>query len=159
MRKLFLLTLSTGVLFLSSNADARNVWRECGIGGMLFKQTAWAAITSNVIWDLGTTATSSNVSSDELCEGPTASTASFINETYANLEEEIAVGEGQYLAAMVEMMGCDSGAAAQVVKGVRGDFSTRVSQSDYLNSSQSDNAEAFFHSTMAHAQSANCSAI
>jgi hypothetical protein len=32
-----------------------NPYSDCGIGAALFKDTEWAAVTSNVTWDLGTT--------------------------------------------------------------------------------------------------------
>lgn len=159
MRK-FVLCAVFGSFALTANvASARNIWRECGIGGMLFKKTGWAAITSNIIWDLGTTATSSNASSDDLCEGPTASTASFVNETYANLEEEIAVGQGTHLTAMLNMLGCDSTSHTGIISGIRADLSSQMSQVEYTLHSKSQNAENLFNATMSRAQTAQCRSI
>src|SRR5688572_5993856 len=36
-----------------------NPFSDCGIGAALFPKTGWAAVTSNVIWDIGTTALTS----------------------------------------------------------------------------------------------------
>ena len=41
-----------------------NPWIDCGIGAMIFTETNWAAVISNVIWDLGTTAVISGNSTD-----------------------------------------------------------------------------------------------
>lgn len=159
MRK-FILCAIFGSFALTANvASARNIWRECGIGGMLFKKTGWAAITSNIIWDLGTTATSSNASSDDLCEGPTASTASFVNETYANLEEEIAVGQGTHLTAMLNMLGCEGSSHAGIISGVRADLNSQMSQAGYSLNSKSQNAENLFNATLSRAQTAQCRSI
>jgi hypothetical protein len=42
-------------------------YTDCGIGAALFKETDWAAISSNVIWDLGSTALTSATMSPETC--------------------------------------------------------------------------------------------
>lgn len=154
-----LLTISTMAIFMAlpQVASARNIWRECGIGGMLFKKTGWAAITSNIIWDLGTTATSSNVSSDDMCEGPTASTASFVHETYANLEEEVAVGEGKHLTAMLDMLGCSD--QSVIIDGLRSDLSAEMGQSNYASRTRLQKAESFYNSAISRAKAGNCSSI
>ena len=162
MKKKSLLFLFAAITLSVSAANARNIWRECGIGGMLFKDTGWAAITSNIIWDLGTTATSSNASSDDLCEGPTASTAHFINETYVNLEEEAAQGQGQHLTTMLNMMGCDAQAHPAILSGVRVDVKAQISTPAYSTQSQTQNAEVFYNSVVDRVQTqhaAQCSVI
>lgn len=139
-------------------ASARNVWRECGIGGMIFTKTGWAAVVSNVIWDLGTTATTSNVSSDELCEGTAASlTAKYVNESYALLEEEIAVGEGEHLAAMLDIMGCAQ--HENMIQSLRQDLSQKMAQPNYRTQSHNQKAESFYNNTMSLAQAGKCSLI
>ncbi len=45
----------------TENNKKLNLWVDCGIGAMIFDNTAWAAATSNIIWDLGITATTSNI--------------------------------------------------------------------------------------------------
>lgn len=159
MRKLILCTLLASLALTANEASARNVWRECGIGGMIFQKTGWAAITSNIIWDLGTTATTSNISSDDLCEGKKASTAHFINETYANIEEEMAVGEGAHLTAMLNMLGCDNDKHAGIISDLRTDLSSQMSQASYSQQTKSQNAEHFFNTTLTRAHSAQCREI
>ncbi len=159
MRKILICTIFATSALATNVASARNVWRECGIGGMLFSKTGWAAVVSNIIWDLGTTATSSNVSSDDLCEGSAASTANFINETHANLEEEIAVGKGAHLTAMLNMLGCQSGSHAGIISGIRSDLDSQMSNTEYSVQSKSLNAEKLFNITMSRAQTAQCSSI
>lgn len=157
MRKLLTLVVMAACMALPQIASARNLWRECGIGGMIFKKTGWAAITSNIIWDLGTTATTSNVSSDDLCEGPSASTASFIHETYANLEEEVAIGEGEHLSAMLNMLGCSN--QQVMIDGIRTSLSTEMSQPSYSSRTRLQKAESFYNATMSETKNGNCSAI
>ncbi len=148
MKKSGLLMIVTCLMLSVNAAEARNVWRSCGIGAMIFTKTGWAAITSNIIWDLGTTATSSNVSSDDLCEGAAANTAEFVNESYANLEEETAKGEGEHLTAMLNMLGCDAKAHPAIISNVRSDLQTQISGSNYSKSSRSENAERYFNTVI-----------
>lgn len=144
----------------ASSAFARNVWRECGIGGMIFRGTGWAAITSNIIWDLGTTATSSNVSSDDLCEGKGASTAKFIFENYASLEEQTAAGQGEHLSAMLNNLNCEAGSQAAIITSVRTDMAAAISSASFAQKTQSQKAEGYYNSVIKNAQiSKACGAI
>ena len=112
-----------------------NPWKHCGIGAMIFDDNGAAAAISNIIWDLGTTAVTSNISSQESCEGVKVAAAQFINDSIVNLEEETVVGEGQHLTAMLNMMGCDTTAHPAIINAVRAD----------LDVSESNNkAEAYY---------------
>lgn len=148
MKKALILFAATIVTFSTTSAFARNIWRECGIGGMIFTKTGWAAITSNIIWDWGTTATSSGVSSENLCEGPKASTAKFINENYANLEEETATGSGEHLSAMLNTMGCDSTVQNDIIANVRTDLQKSLASSEYTEKTETQKAEAYYNSVV-----------
>ena len=123
--------------FVSMPSQAKsgiNPWQQCGIGAMVFPDNGVAAAISNIIWDLGTTAVSSNISSVESCEGANVKTAQFIQQTFPVLEQEIAQGEGEYISAMLNVRGCDVTAHQQIITSVR---------SDYANA-PIDNAQAFY---------------
>ena len=112
-----------GALFVApTQAQHVNPWQQCGIGAMVFPDNTTAAAISNVIWDLGTTAVSSNVSSVENCEGANVDTGKFIQQTFPVLEQEIAQGEGEYLTAMLNVRGCAVTAHSEIVTAIRGDF-------------------------------------
>ena len=44
-----------------------NPFSDCGIGAALFPDTSWAAVTSNITWDIGTTALTSATMSPGTC--------------------------------------------------------------------------------------------
>lgn len=159
MKKIIVCSMAAMMSLAADFASARNIWRECGIGGMIFKDTGWAAITSNIIWDLGTTATSSNASSDDLCEGSTASTAKFINASFANLEEEVASGKGSHLTAMLNMLGCEKAKHQKVISALRSDLFSQMSDANYSSQPKTVSAENFFNSTLYRAESAQCRSI
>lgn len=110
------LLMSLSVLGLSSTPafsqekSVENAFSECGIGAMIFKDNETAAIISNVIWDLGTTALSSQISSPDACEGASETAARFIDKSYHVLEEEVVKGEGVYLTALLDIVGCPAAA-------------------------------------------------
>jgi hypothetical protein len=152
------LTVFATVFLMASMAEARNVWKECGIGGMVFKKTGWAAVLSNVVWDLGSTATSSNISSDDLCEGQAATTAKFVNETYASIEEEVAKGNGEHISSLLGMLGCNSNQQEMLNTNLRSALKLQMSSADYLSNSSTQNAEKFYGTTMDQAKAAKCTA-
>ncbi len=139
------IVLATSIF--STTAFGRNVWRECGIGGMLFSSPdyAWAAIISNVTWDMGTTATSSAVTSPDLCEGSKASAAQFIYQNYAVLEEETAAGQGVHLSAVLGVLNCHSQSHEAVVGQVRSGLLDLVSQPQYGEKTTNQKAEDYYN--------------
>lgn len=144
---LLLFSISSTV-FAANNAPPKkqlNPWIDCGIGAMLFTETTWAAVSSNIIWDLGTTAVTSDYSSQHTCNSKNAKTARFIGVTYASLEEETVKGGGKHLHAMLNLMGCDASAHANIISGVRTDLGNSMRNATYLESTQEAKAEAYYN--------------
>lgn len=129
-----------------------NPWIDCGIGAMIFDHTDWAAAISNVIWDLGTTAVTSDVSSQNTCNSKRAKMAFYIGATYANLSEETVKGDGKYLHAMLDIAGCDASTQEAVIGSLRSDFARYVSRVDYAGMSKAAKAEGFYDLVQKSAQ-------
>ncbi|MCT4642650.1 MAG: DUF3015 domain-containing protein [Bacteriovoracaceae bacterium] len=126
-------------LFSMTTFAKKNIWTQCGIGAMVFSKTGWAAATSNITWDLGTTATSSQVSSDDQCAGKSASVAKFIFRNYAKVEEDTAMGGGKYTTAMLDILKCDHLVREKIIKNsksyLRTDLNgTNKKAENYFNS-------------------------
>ncbi|MDH3713609.1 MAG: DUF3015 domain-containing protein [Gammaproteobacteria bacterium] len=134
--------LSVG--FAQENEKTLNPWVDCGIGAMIFTETGWAAVTSNIIWDLGTTAVISDQSSQHTCESKRARTALYIGVNYANLTEETAKGDGQHLRTMLDIMQCDAASHAPIIASLREDFSSYLRAPDYAAKSASVKAEEYY---------------
>ena len=83
----------------SLNSFAANPYTDCGIGAALFPNTNWAAVTSNVTWDAGTTAVISATASEDTCSGGEAQTAMLIHDKLEGLETDIMTGSGDVYAA------------------------------------------------------------
>lgn len=143
MKKAVLSSLMVGALALSTlptaaqanSGKALNPWQDCGLGAMIFPENGVAAAISNVIWDLGTTAVTSNISSQDTCASSKAKTAMFIKATMPSLEQDIAVGEGEYVTAMLELRGCEATSHNEIIDAVRQDYAAKPAK----------DAEAFYH--------------
>ncbi|VAX01873.1 hypothetical protein MNBD_GAMMA22-181 [hydrothermal vent metagenome] len=122
-----------------------NAWVDCGIGAMVFDNTAWAAISSNILWDFGSTAVTSNQSSQNTCNSKKAQMAMYVGATYANLEEETVKGNGQHVNAMLNIMGCDSTVHNQIIASIRTDFRTTLQNAEYATQAKVTKAENYYN--------------
>lgn len=129
----------------SAAEEPLNPWTECGLGAMIFSSTPWAAAISNVIWDLGTTAVTSAGTSKHTCEGKKVAAAYFINETYANLEEETVKGGGQHVTAVLNIMGCQSAAHEGIISSVREELSNSMQQPSFDAQSAQEKAQGYYN--------------
>jgi hypothetical protein len=134
-----------------------NPYTECGIGAAIFKDVDWAAATSNVIWDLGSTALTSALSSPELCNPKKVKTAQLVIETLPELEKDVAMGNGDYVVALAETMGCASHTDA-VIAEMREAYPDVVSNVTYSNSEKADRAVNMYNVARNAAISSGCGA-
>lgn len=161
------LAVNAGVSVGSSNSQesqpvaARKVqgsgpspFTECGIGAALFKDVYWAAATSNIIWDLGSTAITSAVASPEMCNAKKINTAKLILETLPELEKDVAAGEGQYLAALEKTSGCKAFSNA-----LRSEYSSVVSSENYATKSDIEKADAMYKSVRSSVAATGCATV
>lgn len=153
MKKIALTVALLATLPVISNAyeqkpqgSGPNIYTECGIGGMLFNQSTTSsnvgAVVSNVIWDLGLTATTSGISSPQLCVDKKKNVAKLILETLPDLEKDIAAGQGKYITALSETAGCKVGA---INNRLRASYSEVVSKEGYATMSKVDRAANMFN--------------
>lgn len=104
-----------------------NPYSDCGIGAAIFKDLEWAAVTSNVIWDLGSTALTSATVSPQTCSKKNVKAAMFIRDTYATLVEDVARGQGEHLTAVLDTFECGRDKHAALMQDVRADMVKVVS--------------------------------
>ena len=138
-----------------------NPFSDCGIGAALFSDgPTWAAVTSNVTWDLGTTAVTSATMSPETCSGNKVKTAQFIIDNYDNLAEETALGQGEHLTAMLTVRGCQASAHTTIVQSIRKDMADNVTTSNYSSLSDVEKATQYYQAMDAGVASvaSSCSA-
>lgn len=132
-----------------------NPFSDCGIGAALFPNNDVGATLSNVIWDVGTTAVTSATASPETCNGKNAKAAAFIMESYDNLVEETAQGNGQNLDALMSIMEVADAERSSVVTGLRAEMAKTVASSDYLQLSEQQKAEIYYNGVLSALQQAS----
>lgn len=128
MKKLTIATLVATTL-LSTNVLAEskmNPWKECGIGAMIFDDNGTAAAISNIIWDLGTTAVSSKISSEDSCNGMNVAAAKFIQNNYNVVIEETSQGSGEHLSTMLNILEVDKADHAKAIASIRSEMASKV---------------------------------
>lgn len=135
-----------------SSVSAKNIWRDCGIGALLFPSTGWAAVTSNVIWDLGTTASTSTTSSEDQCAGKGADVAKFIYQNYAMLEENTVSGQGEHLTAMLDILSCDKSSRSKIIESTRSNFAKELKAESYNSRKTVEKAESYYNILMENVQ-------
>lgn len=134
-------------LVFSSDSQARefaDIYTDCGLGAMIAPNNEAVAAVTNVTWDLGTTAISSNASSEDTCQGGQAKSAALIYKSYPELERDIANGEGEHLNALLTMVNVDSDAHNAVIEKLRPAFASLVNADNYDALSREDKAAALY---------------
>jgi len=135
------LALSTSPISAQESTSIENAFSQCGIGAAIFSSNETAAIISNVIWDLGTTALSSQTSSPSSCSGATTTAAVFINEAYQVLEEQFVQGSGSHVTALMNLMECNSSNHTAVITSVQNELATSFSNESFVTAPQADKAK------------------
>lgn len=130
MKKLALIAIA--VAGFSTNAMA-NPWTQCGIGAAIFENHPIPAAISNVIWDLGTTAVSSKISSEDTCYGKGARAAIFINENFETVMEQTSIGEGEHLNAMLDILEISTADKTNVIAHLRSHVSAEMAPEAYYD--------------------------
>ena len=122
-----------------------DIYTECGIGAMIAPNNAAVAAVTNVTWDLGTTAISSNATSEDQCKGGGGKSAALIYEAYPSIEKNLANGEGEYLTALLNVAGVAEADHASVIAELRPAFAEVVGAADYSERSRFDKAETLYN--------------
>ena len=136
--------LSTGLQ--AGDRSFAEIYVECGLGGIIGKAAGGGeagdilAIVTNITWDLGTTAISSDITSDDTCVNTEGLSAALINEGYDKLEEEIALGNGAYLDALKKVSHNQLDTTA-----LRNEFAAMTATPEYENLSHYEKAEKLYN--------------
>jgi hypothetical protein len=136
--KALLATLAISIA-LAPQAQARtleNILKECGIGAAIFKHTPAAAAISNIIWDLGTTATFSDITG-KCSYGKNLKVAMFVSSSYDTLETELASGNGEYIETLASLSG-------KSVSAIRDEFSSVMTSKSYASMTKMQKADKLY---------------
>jgi hypothetical protein len=158
MKKSIALMLAALTMAPISTVQARefaDIYTECGLGAVIAPNNGAVAAITNVTWDLGTTAVSSNMSSAENCKGGQKKVAQLIQNAYPQLTADIAKGQGQNLDALSVAAQCGPTAGDKFKTQVRLQFGQSAAQGQ--GKTQLDKNENLYGIVKSSAVHAGCS--
>jgi len=153
MKKLFLVLLLTGVMIASvsityaeekETKDLQEIYEECGIGALLFPTWPVGASVSNFIWDWGTTATTSGLTTPDACKGGKAKLAFYIYQSYDSIEKDLAKGDGKYLDMLALLSGKPMKGKEEFIEDIRVKFREAVESNCYASLDRLQKAKLMF---------------
>lgn len=121
-----------------------DIYSECGLGAMIAPKNEGVAAVTNVTWDSGTTAISSDATTPQACKGGQEKTASFIYDAYEHLERDLASGDGQYLDTLIALSGCTPESRDALGQALRIDFAQSVSALGYSHQNRFEQANGLY---------------
>lgn len=125
-----------------------NPFSDCGIGAALFSSNKVLAVTSNIIWDVGTTALTSATASPETCSGKNVTAARFILDSYNSLAEETARGSGEHLTTLMNILEVDQDKQASLIVAVRSQMAEAVASTEYNSADKIQKSSLFYAGVM-----------
>ena len=150
MKKFYVATaLCLSILTTGVQAEGPSIYKDCGIGAMIFSgnesfNRPMASIV-NVIWDWGTTASSSKSSGTCTRKGNEVAAAIFIHETYESVVEDTAKGAGDHLFALLDLMEVNTESRDSVISSIQTKLAVVVSDSHYRDLTRLEKAESYFN--------------
>lgn len=151
------ITLAASVLLtaglLAAPSAFATMLEECGVGGVLIGENSpMLASSTNLTTTLGIFATTTGVVAPGTCvDGPRKYAGLYINENFDHLVSDIASGQGEYLAALDEIMNC-----SYASENLRNDYATYTNSNYYLEASDQDNKSQLFDMVYSRMSSEAC---
>ncbi|OAD23790.1 conserved hypothetical protein, secreted [Candidatus Thiomargarita nelsonii] len=142
--KVFSITTLTLLAFSQSSMarEFADIYTDCGLGAMIAPTNSAVAAVTNVTFDLGTTAISSNLSSPDTCNGGQEKVASFIYNAYEPLEKDLASGSGTYLDSLMLLAGYTQD--QEKLEVLRNGFAKIVANPSYVDQNRFEKAKALY---------------
>ena len=146
-KSLLALSLVAPLVFQPVNArDAGQIYTECGLGAMIASGTKEKstgdiiAIITNITWDLGTTALSSDITSPGTCARGSGAVAAYIHQSYEAIEQDLASGQGEHLDTLKVLNESGDGFESQL----RNAFALSVASDDFASKTRDEKSRDLF---------------
>lgn len=152
MNKFLVVTALCLAIVLPTGINAKtkqSIYKDCGIGAMIFSgetnMDRSLASLVNVIWDWGTTASSSKSSGTCERDGKEVAAAIFINQTYESVLEDTAKGQGEHLSALLDLLNVEELTRGQLISSLQAKVADAVNVDGYDNQTRLEKSEAYFN--------------
>ena len=137
-------TLAAGSAFAQSK-EIGDIYKDCGLGGAIFPDATdpLGPVIVNILLSSPTVLTQ-GLLVPASCSGGAGMSARMMHAAYPQFEMEVAVGEGEYLAALMDVMECDASVRPALIEDMRGNLSATVTEASYTAMDDSEKAEAMY---------------
>lgn len=147
-KKMMMMVVAISSIFVVSQPsmarEFADIYTECGLGAIIAPRNSAVAAVTNVTWDSGTTAISSNISSPGSCAGGKGKTAALIHDAYEYLARDLSKGSGSYLNTLLTLSSCQPAARPAIIGALRNEFSKVVAKPGYSLQNRYEQAENFY---------------
>ena len=125
--------------------DIGAIYQNCGLGGAIFPDgdQELGAVLVNILISSPTVLTQGLLVPDS-CSGAAGVSARMLNAAYPQFEADVAVGEGEYLNTLMDVMGCDTSVRADLVADMRSDLTDTMSDVGYASMTSDDKARSMY---------------
>ncbi|MEL6838561.1 MAG: DUF3015 family protein [Pseudomonadota bacterium] len=156
------LTLLSGSAFAQSK-DIGDIYTDCGLGGAIFPdaEDPIGPVLVNILISSPTVLTQGLLVPGS-CSGGAGVSARMMHAAYPQFEMETAVGEGEYLTALMDVMECDASIRASLIDDMRDHLGTTVADPAYASMEQADKAREMYvdmYTTVAAKYPGQCAPI
>lgn len=141
MKKIIIILAS---ILLSTNSSASYL-KECGTGHIVAGDAlgGYAAVSINLSSSTSDASTS-RLSTPELCGKSLWSAAKFINTNLPMIEQDTANGGGEYIYAMMDILSCNQSTRKSIIKDIRSEFSKYVANENYSTLPRQEKVKSYF---------------
>ncbi len=129
----------------ASAREFADIYTDCGLGAMIAPNNGAVAAVTNVTWDSGSTAVSSDASSADSCKGGKKKTAALILDAYPQIERDLAQGSGTHLTALLTAAGCKTQSHRDLAVSLRTGLAASVATPGYSTQTRYDQAQGLFN--------------
>lgn len=137
-------SLFSGAAFAQSK-DIGDIYTDCGLGGAIFPDAAdpIGPVLVNILISSPTVLTQ-GLLAPASCSGGSGISARMLHAGYPQFEAEVAVGEGEYLDALMHVVDCDVSVQQSLVQDMRVNLQTTVADASYAAMDQNEKAREMY---------------
>lgn len=130
---------------VASAQDIGAIYTNCGLGGAIFPNGDQdvAPVIVNILVSSPTVLTQGLLLPDS-CSGAGAVSARMLHAAYPQFEADVAVGDGEYINTLMDVMGCDAAVRPALVAEMRSNLSETMADVTYASMPDDEKARSMY---------------
>lgn len=130
---------------LASAQDIGAIFTNCGLGGAIFPDgdQPVAPVIVNILVSSPTVLTQGLLLPDS-CSGAGGVSARMMHAAYPQFEVDVAVGEGEYITSLMNVMGCEEAVRPAIIADMRTNLTDSMSEPTFVSMDDTDKARDMY---------------